>query len=349
MTEPFDFKKAGAAARRDYPKETEKIDFILSDDEDAAEKMDALIYQMDPALRDWLYDGMSAEDIAQRQRDFIAEGGAFSCRDPLTGRGFIYLDLEKTAGKLSPRLSRDKALHYAFNHELAHIVVPGALPSCFIDELRDMDRPGLATALRLYVARCENKADALGAMRTAAQGNLTTGDIRRIALSRAFNVAAGGDTEHMTVITLDRVASMTAARRMSGIAPADMAALASDIGLRHAPSLSDTLEASKLHLSAAGLAMAGFNDNASVALAVCNAMADPNDGLSPQGDYGRYLTARLAVPLLTKNTDGTFDAIDKHLGHGTVEKARDALAAQASLATSTPFAGKLLQRRLRRA
>lgn len=327
MTAAFDFRKAAEQARRDYPRETRNISFISGDDPHAADEIGAVMRNMDPEFLAWSYEGRPMDEAVATHVEFVLASGAISFKDPVTGKGGLYVDTSMERLNMAGNPEGQK--HFTFNHELAHLVLPLGLPSAFFRELRQLPKEEALMNMKLYATRCENMCDTFAAIKTAAEGNLTPAELGKISLQRAFQAVAGDDTEHLSTLSLDRISLDIEKGKFISLTPAEIAAIAQKHGREFAPSLADGMEVEKMFASTQLSRMIGCNANLAVSLTVCASLADPEAELSPKGDYARYVTARLARRMLSSNSQDVLRHIDNLLGSGSIKKAEAEIARMA--------------------
>jgi len=213
----FDFAKAVADARRDFPEKTQKVAFFNLDDPDVGSQMEKF------------YDGLSPENkrnidaIRQEDPDFLTpKDWPHAWRSPVDGVGLMTAygsrehrtDMETLAYK---GLDVQKQLHYTFAHELGHLVV------------KDADRAGNSA---------EHAADAFAVLRGFQSSFLKKDDVRVIAEGRDMLGWLNCDISHITSMTMDALVINPKSVEFTALTPGEIAKIA----VQHAQAFSQSAE-----------------------------------------------------------------------------------------------------------
>ena len=214
----FDFDKAAAAARADFPEQTKNITFINLDAPDVEAQMQA--------FEDSLSDTAKRELSNRRDEnpDFLTKSAMPTVWFTTDGKGMMLAygsrthlaDVEQIA---SAGLDTAKHLKYTFEHELGHIVVPKA------------DSP---------TNRAEHGADAFAILRGMQSNFLTPLDAKKIADGRDMLGWLNADVTHITSMTLDAIIINPKQTDFLKLTPKETAAIAA----KHAETFSLTGDAS---------------------------------------------------------------------------------------------------------
>lgn len=173
----FDFNKAVAEARRDYPRETKNTTFVDLDAPDAMEQMASWVEKLDEASIKVLY---RTGTLMEMNPD--SDGFSISS---------LYGDkrIVATHSQHNPFLpffagEPDKQAAFVFFHELGHVVVPGAdIPTNY----------------------SEQSADVFGVLRGISKGLFEKKDVKRLADERLVSYFKGLDIQHLSTMALDAV------------------------------------------------------------------------------------------------------------------------------------------------
>ena len=177
----FDFDKAAADARADFPEQTKGITFINLDAPDVAAQMQKF------------YDGLSdtAKSHVDAQRranpDFLTPNAMPTVWKTMDGQGMLLAYGSRSHLCEAEKIAFDpaeaaKQLKYTFDHELGHLVVKNA------------DKP---------TNRAEHGADAFAVLRGMQSAFLTQADVRQIADGRDMLGWLNADVTHITSMSLD--------------------------------------------------------------------------------------------------------------------------------------------------
>ena len=180
---PFDFAKAVAEAKRDYPAETRNITFIDIDAPDAPAQY--------AAWMDKLKSPQSHARAAYSGADKLtADMGAFA----MGFEGHVVVAVhgqkpDRPAGK-AEGIPQGRWLQYVFDHELGHAIVKGGMKDGILNPPPNFK---------------ESIADSFAVLRGLRNGTLDRSDIREIADARVeeFMTRQGLPQQHLTTMALD--------------------------------------------------------------------------------------------------------------------------------------------------
>jgi hypothetical protein len=177
----FDFNKAVADLRRDYPEATRNVTFIDSSRRDAVEQLAA-----------WYKEEVSAEyrdsqvDVSDWEnkntvRNALYEamhnkGGAFSAYDPASGKSLVVAHgRADTLGiGIAPGLPKQSKLAFVFNHEAGHVLLKNGI-------FRKRKKKTIPNDKALRITRgYEISADTFAVLRGFKQGWLERRDMDRL-------------------------------------------------------------------------------------------------------------------------------------------------------------------------
>ena len=216
----FDFNKAVADARRDFPSATKQITFFDLDAPDVEAQMQKFYDGLSPAAKKNVDairvddpDFLTARDnpVAWRSQEGIGILAAYGTRTHLS-------DVEKIA--YNPTEAA-KHLQYTFQHELGHLVVKNA------------DRPG---------NYAEHAADAFAVLRGFQSSFLTRQDVKEISDGRSMLGWLNCDVTHITSMSLDALIINPKQRDFMSLTPEETAKVAA----RHAEKFSTDYEPGSL-------------------------------------------------------------------------------------------------------
>jgi hypothetical protein len=199
----FDFNQAVADARRDYAKETEYVTFVDLSSFWARRKVRKWVKEKKLAGGATKADlKTAAEKLAIREivNNYFRDNMGFTTL-PVEGLPHMLIGL-KTKKITKTGFAIKDNLHFRFNHELGHAVVPNGNSTN-------------ANADVFQVNREERVADGFGLMRCIAQGVLTKAHVLALAAERAAR--ADRDKKHATAPALEQLAE-----RLRGVNPADL-------------------------------------------------------------------------------------------------------------------------------
>ncbi|MBI1216615.1 MAG: hypothetical protein GC185_12455 [Alphaproteobacteria bacterium] len=173
----FDFEAAVADARRDYPKQTEKITFIDTSSPDADEKLLA-------------WANMAGKN--QRQFDAMMQHKESNSAFAGEGNGHKLIALPTRRGPDEGAFPGDeaKSAYFSFQHELGHFVVPNAH----------------ATDSDASTEHREHAADTFAVLRGLKQGVFSKADVVTLGDGRCIAMLLTQDITHLTTMSLDAVA-----------------------------------------------------------------------------------------------------------------------------------------------
>jgi hypothetical protein len=225
----FDFEKAVAIARADFPEETKNITFIDLSQPDAAEKLVNWMQSTDPAFREKYLDGDTMEDFLSRS---LRHRG-FGIADSVSGTTVI-----ASHSKPSPNMfvfgEASRELAYVFCHELGHAIVKNGVPRLML-ELTFKPAEEQCWELLKQVNLAENVADSFASIYGVAKSWLNdAGDLGRIGFYTTMSPWIASDLTHFTSIAIDQLALDFDKLKVHSLSPAEIKAIAA----RHAEEFS---------------------------------------------------------------------------------------------------------------
>lgn len=173
----FDFNKAVADARRDYPRQTRNTTFVDLDAHDAMEQMADWIEKLDEDSKEALYRSGTLREMNPESDGFTISS--------------LYGDerIVATHSRHNPFLpffpdEPEKQAAFVFFHELGHVVVPWAdIPTSY----------------------AEHGADVFGVLRGISKGIFNKKDVKQLADARLMTYFHGLDIQHLSTMALDAV------------------------------------------------------------------------------------------------------------------------------------------------
>lgn len=216
----FDFNKAVADARRDFPAATKQITFFDLDAPDVEAQMQKFYDGLSPAAK------KNVDEIRVDNPDFLTARSNPVAWRSLEGVGIMTAygtrthlsDVEKIA--YNPTEAA-KHLQYTFQHELGHLVVKNA------------DRAG---------NYAEHAADAFAVLRGFQSSFLTRQDVKEISDGRSMLGWLNCDVTHITSMSLDALIINPKQRDFMSLTPDETAKVAA----RHAEKFSTDYEPGSL-------------------------------------------------------------------------------------------------------
>lgn len=195
----FDFNKAVARARQDYPKAMENVTIVDLDAPDAQAQINAWLATITPRVR------QEFEETPEALRKLSPDSFGFAVKDPLGPNKIVAL--HSTPQEHLDLLTYDKAKQqaYTFLHELGHLVVPVG-----IDDTN----------------QSEHAADAFAFIEGIRQGILTKNDAVKVANTRITHFMTAKDLDHLTTATLDYVAVNPEKQDFISLTPQEVAGVA---------------------------------------------------------------------------------------------------------------------------
>ncbi len=212
----FDFNKAVADARRDFPAATAKVTFFDLDAPDVEAQMKKFYDGLSPA------DKKNIDDNRYEDPDFLSGKSTPAAWRSKDGTGILMAygtrthlsDVEQMA--FNPTEAA-KHLQYTFQHELGHLVVKNA------------DRHG---------NYAEHAADAFAVLRGFQSSFMTRRDVKEISDGRAMLGWFNCDVTHITSMSLDALIINPKQKNFMSLTPDETAQLAQ----RHAEKFSSAYE-----------------------------------------------------------------------------------------------------------
>lgn len=195
----FDFNKAVARARQDYPQAMENVTIVDLDAPDAQAQINAWLATITPRVR------QEFEETPEALRKLSPDSFGFAVKDPLGPNKIVAL--HSTPQEHLDLLTYDKAKQqaYTFLHELGHLVVPVG-----IDDTN----------------QSEHAADAFAFIEGIRQGILTKNDAVKVANTRITHFMTAKDLDHLTTASLDYVAVNPEKQDFVSLSPQDVADIA---------------------------------------------------------------------------------------------------------------------------
>ncbi len=212
----FDFNKAVADARRDFPAATAKVTFFDLDAPDVEVQMEKFYDSLSPAEK------KNVDDIRYENPDFLTSRDNPTAWRSLEGTGVLMAygtrthlsEAEVIAYKPTEAA---KHLQYTFQHELGHLVVKNA------------DK---------YGNYSEHAADAFAVLRGFQSSFMTRQDVKEISDGRAMMGWFNCDVTHITSMSLDALIINPKQKNFMTLTPDETVKLAQ----RHAEKFSSAYE-----------------------------------------------------------------------------------------------------------
>ena len=192
----FDFNKAAADARRDYPAETANTAFVDFAAPDAVTQVAEWFKKVLSA------DGLTAEDIKQQEaaiqqaaKNVCSEVNAsgYSTTMTVAGGTFSLLGMDTKLPRPGVLLN----LKFAFNHELGHIVVPNGHGSEAGKPLSNENNQDE-----------EKAADVFSVLRGLNKGLLSKTDIETLLVERIIGKGIGDGVHDTTQALAELIVSL---------------------------------------------------------------------------------------------------------------------------------------------
>ncbi len=212
----FDFNKAVADARRDFPAETKNVAFFDLDAPDVDAQMQKFYDGLAPDAK------KNVDAIRYDNPDFLTSRASPAAWRALDGTGILMAYGTRTHLSEAEIIAYKpteaaKHLQYTFQHELGHLVVKGA------------DKHG---------NYAEHAADAFAVLRGFQSSFMTRRDVKEISDGRAMLGWFNCDVTHITSMTLDALIINPKQKNFMSLTPAETAKLAQ----RHAEKFSTNYE-----------------------------------------------------------------------------------------------------------
>lgn len=191
----FDFNKAVADARRDYPDAVQNVTFVDLDDPDSMAQIAWWVTMRSEKTRILL-------DKAASLAQMNPESYGFAFKDPWGGEKIIAVHTRPQKNLDLLQNQPQKQAAYVFLHELGHLVVP----------MKERDsNPG------------ENGADAFAMIEGLRRGILDVADVQQVANARVGAFLSDSDLVHLTTASLDYIAVNPEGVDFSKLTPQDVA------------------------------------------------------------------------------------------------------------------------------
>jgi len=197
----FDFEKAVAIARADFPEETKNITFIDLSLPDAPAKLAAWLQATDPQFREKYLEDSSIEEFAQNC--FVPAG--LNVKDGLSGATLICARSRAREGNhIFPDAATDLA--YTFVHELGHGIAKNGIPRLMLEMVFQPAQEQYWDMIA-QINLAENVADTFASVYGVAKGWLNDkGDLGRIGFGTTISPWFAADLTHFTSIAIDNLA-----------------------------------------------------------------------------------------------------------------------------------------------
>lgn len=196
----FDFNKAVAEARRDYPRATKNTTFVDLDAPDAMEQMISWVEKLDEASIEVLYRTGTLMEMTP-ESDGITVSSLYGDRKLVATHSKYNRFLPFFAGE------PEKQAAFVFFHELGHVVVPGA------DNGTNYSEQG---------------ADVFGVLRGIAKGLFEKKDVKKLADERLVAYLKSLDIQHLSTMALDAVVINPKQIDFVSLTPKQIARIASE-------------------------------------------------------------------------------------------------------------------------
>lgn len=221
----FDFNKAVARARQDYPKAMENVTIVDLDAPDAQAQINAWLATITPRVR------KEFEETPEAMKKLSPDSFGFAVKDPLGPNKIVALHTTPQEHLDLLSYDRFKQQAYLFLHELGHLVVPV--------HLEDTNQG-------------EHAADAFAFIEGIRQGILTKQDAVKVANSRVTNFMTTKDLDHLTTASLDYVAVNPEKQNFMSLTPQEVAAVARAYAEVFSNSEKDTINLSIIYAPEGG-------------------------------------------------------------------------------------------------
>lgn len=302
----FDFDRAVADARADFPETTKKIIFVDLASPQAPALLKQWLAAIDPASRGFFLATAGGEDSFIKAA-LRAKG--FARRDDVSGCAVLAVHTEKN---LVGHLEAEKGKYFTFYHELGHLVVPGAAAG--------------GGASVETINRAEHAADIFALLWGMRDGILNAADAGGLSLTRAMNAACFKDMSHLTTVAVDALMVHQRELRPEGLSVQEIVRLAGAYADKHSLSAAEIRQCrrqlEKRHALGA-LARKIFRREKS-GLAACFERVARTCRRAPEGSLAFYVSSRIVDEMLKKrDLSAGFEAKDV-----PVLRRRIALAAQ---------------------
>jgi hypothetical protein len=218
VTLTFDFNKAVADARRDYPEETKNITFIDGSDSDPIKQFVAWINSTSPEFQQLILRDRGLKSTAETwaRESFTTRRGMLTLRDPVSEKAAVIVDHKGSLVRyyLSPSVPLKRVANFFFNHEFGHALLEKGL-------VTSMNQ--FSTINEFVTFGFEINADAFAVLRSFQQGSLDMEDMKKFISRRNLE----GPT-HRTAYFLNKLASEIKPENMPTRTPQEVKNLAAE-------------------------------------------------------------------------------------------------------------------------
>lgn len=240
----FDFNRAAARARQDFPAETKNVTFLDLSAIGAREQLKTWLESTDALFLTW-HRGRKTLD--QLLDEGMREPG-FASFDPISGKRLVAARSMPNVAGFWPGATGSEVGGFTFAHELGHAIVPGGA-----DE-NPMAAPAAPTGAEHWkqvqgTNRNENAAESFGVLYSLQNGWMKgTDDIAKLSLWRAESTATKGEIGHFTSPAVDALTVSLQDADFVSLTPQEIIAVAA----KHAESFTPSpkvIEAAVMNLA----------------------------------------------------------------------------------------------------